>query len=99
MSGLRELAVADDAGDQGADAGQLLQEEHEGLQRRGRRVASVESADSEDQIKSSGGGSRRAWPGAVRTMMQLSHCVVWMLNSSCSRNRVEATELPKQQNT
>jgi hypothetical protein len=32
-------------------------------------------------------------------MMQLSHCVVWMLNSSCSRNRVEATELPKQQNT
>jgi hypothetical protein len=29
----------------------------------------------------------------------LSHCVVWMLNSSCSRNRVDATELPKQQNT
>ena len=30
-------------------------------------------------------------------MMQLSHCVVWMLNSSCSRNRVDATELPKDQ--
>ena len=32
---VRELAVADDAGDEGADAGELLQEEHEGLQRRG----------------------------------------------------------------
>lgn len=32
---LRELAVADDAGDEGADAGELLQKEHEGLQRRG----------------------------------------------------------------
>ena len=32
---------------------------------------------------------------AVITMSQLSHYVVWMLNSSCSRNLVEATELPK----
>lgn len=31
--------------------------------------------------------------------MQLSHCVVCMLNSSCNRNRVEATEFPKQRKT
>lgn len=33
------------------------------------------------------------------TMMQLSHRVVCMLNSSCKRKRVEATEFPKQRTT
>jgi hypothetical protein len=33
------------------------------------------------------------------TMMQLSHCVVCILNSSCNKNRVEATEFPKQRKT
>ena len=33
------------------------------------------------------------------TMMQLSHCVVCILNSSCNINRVEATEFPKQRKT
>lgn len=33
------------------------------------------------------------------TIMQLSHCVVCILNSSCNRKRVEATEFPKQQKT
>lgn len=35
----------------------------------------------------------------LRTMMQLSHWVVCILNSSCSRNRVVETEVPKQQTT
>lgn len=33
------------------------------------------------------------------TIMQLSHWVVCILNSSCNRKRVEATEFPKQQTT
>jgi hypothetical protein len=33
------------------------------------------------------------------TMMQLSHCVVCILNWSCNKNRVEATEFPKQRKT
>jgi len=31
--------------------------------------------------------------------MQLSHFVVWMLNSSCNIKRVDATEFPKQRHT
>ena len=33
------------------------------------------------------------------TIMQLPHFVVYILNSSCKRKRVEATEFPKQQKT
>jgi hypothetical protein len=35
----------------------------------------------------------------MKPMMQLSHLVVCMLNSSWSKKRVEATELPKHRNT
>ena len=41
---------------------------------------------------------KKSWE-KVYTIMQLSHCVVCMLNSSCNIKRVEATEFAKQHMT
>lgn len=43
------------------------------------------------------GQKKKLWERS--TMMQLSHLVVWMLNSSCNKKRVPATEFPKHKKT